>query len=47
MHLQRPLMPEGRMSWTMYDHERVFAEVREFIVHLEAMRPGACLQPRK
>ncbi len=35
------------MSWTMYDHERVFAEVREFIVHLEAMRPGACLQPRK
>lgn len=38
MHLQRLLMPNGRVSWTAYDGEHVVAEVREFIVHLEALR---------
>ena len=29
MHLQRLLMPDGRISWTAYDGEHIVAEVRE------------------
>lgn len=38
MHLQRLLMPNGRTSWTVYDGDDVVDELREFIVHLEAVR---------
>ncbi len=31
-------MPDGRTSWTVYDGDDVVDEVREFILHLEALR---------
>jgi hypothetical protein len=38
MHLQRLLMPDGRISWTAYDGDRVVEDLRDFAVHLEALR---------
>ena len=38
MHLQRLLMPDGRISWTAYDGDIVVEEIRAFVVHLEALR---------
>ena len=36
MHLQRLLMPDGRVSWTAMDGDQAVEEVREFVLHLEA-----------
>ena len=40
MHLQRLLMPDGRVSWTAYDGDAavVVEEIRAFVVHLESLR---------
>ena len=36
MHLQRLLMPDGRISWTAMEGDSVVEEVRDFVLHLEA-----------
>jgi len=36
MHLQRIVLPSGRISWTAYDGDAVVAEIRDFVVYLEA-----------
>ena len=42
MHLQRIVLPSGRITWTAYDGDAVVAEIRDFVIYLEAgtMRPA-------
>jgi integrase/recombinase XerD len=36
MHLQRIVLPGGKVTWTAYDGDAVVAEIRQFVIYLEA-----------
>ncbi|WP_262032544.1 site-specific integrase [Microvirga sp. Mcv34] len=36
MHLQRIVLPSGKVTWTAYDGDTVVSEIRNFVVYLEA-----------
>lgn len=37
MHLQRMVLPDGRVTWTAFENDEVVREIRDFVVHLEAL----------
>lgn len=36
MHLQRIVLPSGKVTWTAYDGDAVVSEIRNFVIYLEA-----------
>ena len=36
MHLQRIVLPSGRITWTACDGDAVVAEIRDFVIYPEA-----------
>ena len=36
MHLQRIVLPSGKVTWTAYDGDAVVSEIRDFVIYLEA-----------
>jgi hypothetical protein len=36
MHRQRIVLPGGKLTWTAYDGDGGVAEIRQFVIYLEA-----------